>query len=115
MRRLWIVVIVAVGLVALRFAMKRPVAAQLDLDYGASSPSLREANLVFTDAEEHVTGELTLKYPSGAPAHDLRGVRLRKGSYTVGARLVYAGAPMMTTSRALTIGEPGTYTLDLSR
>jgi hypothetical protein len=107
MRRLGALIVIIVLVVAVRFAMVRPISVELELDYGQAAP--READLVFT-REDHVERELRLTYPEGAPARDRRTVRLRPGHYTVGVRLL----PDKTLSRPLDIGEAGTYTISLN-
>jgi hypothetical protein len=109
MRRLaGLVVVIALVAVATLFASRRPVEVTLDLDFGRAAP--RQLSLVFTDDHDRVARELTLDYPSGAPPHDRRSVRLPKGHYIVGVRL-----PETTFGRTLDIDAEGSYSLDLTQ
>jgi hypothetical protein len=114
-RRLLLAIpVVAVVLLAAHFALHRPVEVELQLDYGAVAPSLREVDLVLTGTDEGVARELKLLYAAGAPTSDTRKTRLARGRYTAGARLVLEGRAPVLTSRTLDVDEPGRYTLDLS-
>jgi hypothetical protein len=64
------------------------------LHFGASAAEVREAHPHF-QRDGAVAGDLALYYPTGAPAHATRDLRLRSGDYDVGVRLVYqrGGAP----------------------
>jgi hypothetical protein len=107
-------VVVAVVVLAARFALRRPVEVELQLDYGAAASQLREVELVFTGADERVARELKLLYPAGAPRSDTKKTRLPPGRYTAGARLVRDGRAPALASRTVEIESAGRYTIDLS-
>jgi len=107
-------VVVAVVVLAARFALHRPVEVELQLDYGAAAPSLREVDLVFTGADERVARELKLLYAGGAPRSDTRKTRLAPGRYSAGVRLVFDGRAPALASRTVEIDEAGRYTIDLA-
>ncbi len=114
MRRWGALLVVVVVVVAARFAVRRPVAVELELSYGSSAASLREADLLVTGPDDRVEHEIKLMYPGGAPARDRRSLRLPEGRYSVGARLLFDGRPAATPTRPLEIDRAGTYTLDFS-
>jgi hypothetical protein len=91
------------------FARRKPVNVELDVGLPAS---VREVDLVFTRNDEHVERELKLLYAGGAPTRDHRSLRLSAGRYNVGARLVFANPPELTTTRSLDVNDSGTYSLD---
>jgi len=113
MRRLGAVIVILVVAVAARFALRRPASIDLDLGYGPRAATLREVDLVFTRADDHVERELKLLYAAGAPGRDRKSLRLPRGGYSVGARLSWQARPETTVSRHLEVDGEGTYTLDL--
>jgi hypothetical protein len=73
-------------LVRPHFPTERP----LQLHFGRSAPSLREAELVF-EHDHAVVRDLTLAFPDGARPELSRPVRLAAGDYDIGVRLRYEG------------------------
>src|SRR3954469_19225522 len=112
-RRVLFGVIIVVLLVAAKFLFIRPVPVELELDFGATSANVRAASLVFTDAHDRIARDLDLEYPTGAPTHESRQVRLQPGDYTVGVRLTLDGGPGRMLNRPLHVAEPGRYSVTL--
>jgi hypothetical protein len=106
-RRVLFGVLIVAILLAAKFLFVRPVTVELDLDFGPKAASVRQASLVFTDAHDRVARDLDLKYPTGAPPHDVRQLRLQPGDYNVGVHLTFDGAPEGSLSRPLHVAEAG--------
>jgi hypothetical protein len=113
-RRVLLFVVVVAIVIAARVFFVRPVDVELELDYGRSAAAIRQASLVFTDANDRIARELSMPYPAGAPMRETRHMRLKPGDYQVGVRLALDGAPDRTLGRPLHVGDAGHYVLDLS-
>src|SRR4051794_18398424 len=112
-RRVMFGVLIVAILLAAKLFFVRPTSVDLELDFGHPAAAVRAATLVFTDANDRVARALELSYPTGAPPHDTRQLRLKPGDYSVGVRLTLEGAPERTLSRPLHVGDAGKYPLSL--
>jgi hypothetical protein len=93
-----------------------PTERALQVHLGPHAAELREAELVFqrADSTEHsVARDLTLRFPSGAPADDARRLRLAAGHYEVGVRLVYASGREAHLTRTVDASGDDPVDLDL--
>jgi len=112
-QRLALLALVVALVIGAKVLFQRPVEVDLQLDFGAQAPSLRDVTLVFTDDHEQVARDVHLLYPNGAPASAERHLPLLPGSYRVGARLRSDGGLERHVTTTLRIEGAGRYTLGL--
>ncbi len=102
-RRLALLLVAVVLGVWYLLGLARPVEAEVPIRLGAASSRVREIDLHFL-RDGSVVRDVTLHFPSGAPADIQRTVSLREGSYEVGVRLVYADGREAHVGRAFRTG-----------
>lgn len=113
-RRVASLVLVLAVVVFARFGLKRQHAVDLALAFGGDAPRVREVSLVLSDEHDQVARDLSLRYPTGAPAVEHRTIKLASGTYTLAGRVVVDHAPDRHPSRTISVDNDGTYAVDLS-
>ena len=85
---------------------------QLAIHFGPSGVAVREVGLHF-ERDLSVARDLTLNFPSGAPADVSQTVSLAHGLHNVGVRMVVAGGRELHLSRTFRVDGDARLEVDL--